>query len=101
MLKQASEVWSTLEDDVKHRGDAREYLACKAYEALYNNDVSKPMVAQHLASILEAELAAKNTDIGTLVPAYIRAAIEYATRTAAKPPIEAMTATVTQGAPVA
>lgn len=101
LLKQAAEVWSTLEGDLKNRADVREYMACKAYEALYDDAVSKPMVAQHLASILEAELAAGRVDIGALVPTYIRKAIEHATRTAAKPPIEEMTATVGQGAPVA
>ncbi|MFH1220505.1 MAG: AAA family ATPase [Candidatus Eisenbacteria bacterium] len=71
----AEKVWNELNQQVGNRPDAREYLACMVYKPLLRS-VSKPMTAQHLASILESGARDK---LLVSIPDYIRGAIEYVT----------------------
>jgi putative ATP-dependent endonuclease of OLD family len=67
--------WRDLKQLVGDRNDAPEYLAYKVYEPLLKG-VSKPMVAQHLATILATK---PTTEVISSIPNYIRNAIEYVT----------------------
>ena len=71
----AETTWNDLKQMVGDRKDAQEYLACKVYEPLLKG-VSKPMTAQHLASIL---VSGSSVETSSSIPNYIRSAIEYVT----------------------
>lgn len=75
----ASAAWSKLTDQYKARTDAEDFLACKAYQPLFDG-MSKPMAAQHLCSILVKQSQSEaSQDMQERVPKYIRRAIEYVT----------------------
>jgi putative ATP-dependent endonuclease of OLD family len=83
ILRNAAETWKKMEEECSARSDRLEYLSCKTYEPL-RSDVSKPMTAQHLASLLEKYLGLypmehARAELRKRVPAYIRKAIDYAT----------------------
>jgi putative ATP-dependent endonuclease of OLD family len=78
IFKEADELWTKWENEAESKGTPREYLACKVYEPLAKGNVSKAIVAQHLAALLESDGNASARDS---VPKYIREAIEYVTRT--------------------
>jgi len=92
VLAEADEKWQEAEEDSQSRSGSAEFLACKAYEPLYRRQVSKSMVAQHLANHLEEACGPGSQreggdEIFELVPPYIRRAIEYVTgRDAASQP---------------
>jgi len=75
VIAAAQQAWSVLEHESAGRGDALEYLSCKVYEPLLG-DVSKTMVAHHLASLLPS---AGNDKLLALIPEYIQDAIKYVT----------------------
>jgi radical SAM protein with 4Fe4S-binding SPASM domain len=77
IAKQASREWSKLKEESGSRQDSDDFLACKACRPL-RNGVSKPMAAQHLASLLEDRFGPKGTaedraSFRHLVPRYIPA----------------------------
>jgi len=74
-ISKAEESWNQLDQEVGNRQDAKEYLSWKVYEPLLRS-VSKPITAQHLASLL-ASGASK--DLLASIPDYIRGAIGYVT----------------------
>lgn len=74
-ISAAEEAWSQLNQEAVNRHDAQEYLSCKVYEPLLRS-VSKPMTAQHLASLLAS---GTSKDLLASIPDYIRGAIEYVT----------------------
>jgi putative ATP-dependent endonuclease of OLD family len=76
VVNEAENSWKRLNEEVVNREDARECLAYRVYEPLLGN-LSKPVTAQHLASLL---LKAKE-DVSSLIPDYIQQAIKYVTGT--------------------
>ncbi len=83
VLRKATKAWEQLEHEHQDRSDKAEFLSCKAYESL-RKSVSKPMAAQHLASLLEESYDQKGTEearerLRKCVPSYIQKAIEYVT----------------------
>lgn len=89
IIAEADSQWSQMEDSHKDRPDRDEFLSCKAYEPL-RDGVSKPIVAQHLASLLERRYGPAGTpeDRGRfrrLVPEYIREALDILTGADATP----------------
>lgn len=85
----AEQEWQILTEAHGFRTDKVEFLSCKAYEPVRSR-VSKPMVAQHLASLLEdrygpASAPEKRAEFMPLVPQYIRNALDYLTRVATVP----------------
>ena len=77
IFKEADELWKQWQDEARSRSDAQEYVACKVYELLAKKQVSKAIVAQYLAGLLESDGNARAKDS---IPKYIREAIEYVTR---------------------
>lgn len=75
VIRKAEESWDRLNQEVGNRQDAKEYLACKVYGPL-RQSVSKPMTAQHLASLLAS---GASNELLASIPDYIRDAIEYVT----------------------
>jgi len=73
----ADELWIKWENEAESQENPQEYLACKVYEPLAKSSVSKAIVAQHLAVLLESDGIATMIDS---IPKYIREAIEYVTR---------------------
>lgn len=82
ILREAGAEWQEMEGKHKGREDRTEFLSCKAYKPL-RDGVSKPMVAQHLASLLEQRYGpagisdARRGDFRQLVPQYIQKALDY------------------------
>jgi len=89
IIQKAAEVWDQLNLSLASRSDLTEYLSCKVYQGILGG-VSKPTTAQHLASLLEESygataLAQDRTKFATLVPTYLRDAIDYVTGTTSLP----------------
>jgi len=78
IFKEADEPWEQWQDEARSRSDAQEYVACKVYELLAKKQVSKAIVAQYLAGLLESD---GNAGAKDSIPKYIREAIEYVTHT--------------------
>ena len=83
VLRAAEESWEQLQQEHSDRSDRFDYLSCKAYEPLLKG-VSKPMTAQHLASLLEERYGPNSAEevrggSWMRVSAYIRDAIKYVT----------------------
>jgi putative ATP-dependent endonuclease of OLD family len=97
VIEKAADDWEQMNATFGSRSDGKEYLSCKAYEQIIDG-VSKPTVAQHLASLLEERYGPNAADqnqanIATLIPAYLRDAIDYVTGVAnPTPPTNATTA---------
>lgn len=90
----ATEDWTKLKDQHKSRADVEDFLACKAYQLLFDG-ISKPMAAQHLCSILEMQSQPEvpqdiRVKLQERVPKYIREAIEYVTYANARAPTPSM-----------
>ena len=77
VVARAEESWNELNKEFGNSADAKEYLAYMVYKPLLGN-VSKPVTAQHLASLLL--LGAKNEFLSS-IPDYIQKAITYVTGT--------------------
>ena len=90
IFKEADEFWTKWEKEA----ESQEYLACKVYEPLAKGNVSKAIVAQHLAALFESDGNASARD---LIPEYIREAIEYVTGTDA--PAEPLEQSAQEDAP--
>lgn len=79
LIKQADGEWEDLKTKFQDRSDSREYLACKVYEPILSG-VSKAMVAQQLASLLDGcrkpDAAA---ELRKRLPPYVLKAIDYVT----------------------
>jgi putative ATP-dependent endonuclease of the OLD family len=81
VVAQAEAEWQRLDTESTGRADRLEFLSCKAYEPL-RDGVSKSMVAEHLASLLEtrfgpAGMPEDRGKLGELVPNYLRQALDY------------------------
>lgn len=83
IIVKADQEWGILESDHASRANRSEVLACKVYEPL-RKGLSKPMVAQHLASRLVEHYGvdAKKVEFVELVPQYLRDAINHLTKRA-------------------
>jgi putative ATP-dependent endonuclease of OLD family len=89
IIQKAARTWEQLKLAFADRNDRKEYLACKAYADIYDG-LSKPTVTQHLASLLDERYGPTGTlmdrgTFATLVPSYIRNAIDYMTGGAGLP----------------
>jgi putative ATP-dependent endonuclease of OLD family len=73
----AEKAWNELNKEVGNRADAREYRAYRVYKPLLGN-LSKPVTAQHLASLLLSE---QKDEFLSSIPDYIQKAIAYVTGT--------------------
>lgn len=73
---EAETSWSRLVEEVGDRADAREYRAYRVYKPLLGNNLSKPVTAQHLATLLPS---GEKPGFATLIPDYIQEAIAYVT----------------------
>jgi putative ATP-dependent endonuclease of OLD family len=96
ILAEAVQVWQALESQHGSRTDRIELLSYQAYKPLLNG-VSKPTVAQHLASQLEKyygtpEGREKQVELSERVPQYIRDALDYLTKISCKPENDGVTA---------
>lgn len=78
----------------KHGGHPawQDFISCKAYEPLKNGKVSKPMLAQHLASLLESKYPSQDSlaQFAQLAPKYIRSALDYLAGVSSHEPADAM-----------
>ncbi len=78
IFQEADKLWEKWNKETK----SQEHLACKVYEPLAKRTVSKAIVAQYLAALLESD---ENASARDSIPKYIRDAIEYVTQTATPP----------------
>ncbi len=86
-LKEAATAeWADLVQ--KHSGHPawQDFISCKAYESLRDGKVSKPMMAQYLASLLEGRYVPGGNaeELAQLVPKYICRALDYLTNTSSR-----------------
>lgn len=84
-LQDAIRNYRSLEEEAGSRLDKDDYLACKVYEPLKRRQVSKVIVAQHLASLLEKRCKTNPEQLRASIPSYISEAIEYVTEENAAP----------------
>ena len=76
IVAEAEKSWNALNEEAGNREDATEWLANEVYKPLLRN-LSKPVTAQHLASLLLEE----KEDVSSLIPDYIQQAIAFVTET--------------------
>jgi putative ATP-dependent endonuclease of OLD family len=87
----AAEWMKLVQEHVGHPA-RQDFTSCKAYEPLKKREVSKPMLAQYLASLLESNYLPqdKAAQLVQLVPKYIRSALDYLADVGSHKPADVM-----------